>query len=363
VPWSLLLTSLAGVAQGEIGNASGRTLDFPLNRLATGAFKVRLTHPLAELLLAGDALVKVYQQEGTGPQTLRMVGEIVSVEEVASETDAGSLAVTFAEAGLWRLTHRLIGKSGAGVSYGTAIGPVDRGSMASSIIAAVNADGDTGVRVGTITVSASGYVGPWYYKPASEAISELSNTLDGYDFRFDPLEPVADGAGVTVARFTAAGALGTTRPDTIFEFGTGRRNIKSLKRQVSRDGLLNLGYHLPPGFPETLEPVESSQDLPSITARGLHEGVVTSDLAVAPLRAALVQEHVQVRKAARQIITFEPTGYDDTFNVDYSVGDVVTARARIGGSNRFNALFRIYGVSATISEEGAATYSLTLVNT
>lgn len=331
--------------------------------MATGSFRVRLDHPLAGQLLQGDALIKVYQApEAGGSPVIRMVAEVISVEEVASASDPGSLAVTFAEAGFWRLTHRLVGKSATGVSYGTALAPVDRGTIASSVITAANSDGNTGVRVGTIGSSASGFVGPWYYKPVSEAIVELSSTLDGFDFRFDPVEPYTDGSGLVVSQFTAAAALGQTRPNTVFEFGTGKRNISNLKRQVSRDGLLTKGYHLPPNFPGTSEPVVSAEDLPAKAARGLHEGLVTSDLAVADLRSSLVQEHVQVRKAARQLITFEPTSYGNEFNLDYAVGDVVVARAQVGGSVRFNAAFRIYGVGVSIDDNGRATYSLTLVN-
>lgn len=361
--WSLLLSDLAGVTKGEINNASDRTVSFAFNRLNTGSFRVRLDHPLANDLLEGDSLIKVYQQTASSSSpAIRMVAEIVSVEEVASESDPGSLAVTFAEAGFWRLSHRLIGKSATGYLQGTAVAPVARGAIAQNVINTVNAERDTGVRIGTIADTATGYVGPWYYKPVSEAITELSATLDGFDFRFDPIEPTTDGSGLAVSRFRTAGAIGQTRANTVFEFGTGKRNIKNLKRQVSRDGLLTRGFHLPPGFPETSDPVASVENAPAIAARGLHEALVTSDITVADLRLALVREHVAVRKQARQLITFEPTSYGSEFMDDYDVGDVVTARALVAGSIRFNAQFRVYGVDVSINDNGLATYSLTLIN-
>ncbi len=359
--WSLLLADLSGTTLGEITNASDRKLSFPLNRMATGSFRVRLDHPLGEDLLDGDRLVKVYQEDADGTSQIRMVGEIVSVEEVASESDSGSLAVTFAEAGFWRLTHRLVGKSGTGVSYGTALSPVDRGSIAQSIITAVNGDADTGIRIGTISASASGYVGPWYYKQASEALLELSSTLDGFDFRFSPVEPYSDASGLVIGEFDAAAVLGTTRSDMVFEFGTGRRNIKEIKRQVGREGLLTKGYHLPPGFPESSAPVVSVEDTIAEAERGLHESLITSDLSVADLRLALTEEHVEVRRQPRQLITFEPTAYANEFNDGYEVGDIVQARAAIEGSVRFNAFFRIYGVDLSLSPEGLPTYAITLV--
>lgn len=359
--WSLLLADLSGTTLGEITNASERRLSFPLNRMATGSFRVRLDHPLAIDLLDGDRLIKVYQEMPDGTSTIRMVAEIVSVEEVASESDPGSLAVTFAEAGFWRLTHRLVGKSGSGLSYGTALSPVDRGTMAQSIINAVNADADSGVRIGSISASSSGYVGPWYYKPASEAITELSSTLDGFDFSFDPVEPYSDANGLVISSFRAAAVIGSLEADSVFEFGTGRRNIKEIKRQVGREGLLTKGYHLPPGFPESSAQVVSVEDLTAEAERGLHEGLVTSDLTVADLRLALTEEHVQVRSQPRQLITFEPTAYGNAFNDEYAVGDVVQARAVVAGSVRFDAFFRIYGVDLSLSPEGLPTYSITLV--
>lgn len=336
-------------------------MSWPLDRLATGKFKVRLDHPLAEPLLEGDCLVKAYQQtDGDSTPQLRMVAEVVTAEESAEDLNQ-SIAVTFAEAGFWRLVKRLVGKSAGGVTYGTALAPVDRGNIASFIIAAVNAEKDTGVRIGTVTPSANGFVGPWYFKPVSEGILELSSTLDGFDFRFDPVEPVLDGSGLAVARFTASPALGEVRPEAIFEFGTGKSNIKSYKRQVTKEGLLTKGYHLPSGFPESTEPVVSSHDLPATAARGLMEGLVTSELTTAQLRSLLVQEHVQIRKQPRQIITFDPTIGGMVLNRDLVPGDVITARAKIGGSVRFNGFFRVYEAEVSLDDNGAASYSLSLV--
>lgn len=359
--WTLLCADLDGTNRGEIRNASDRSFSWPLDRLATGKFRVRLDHPLADVLLEADCLIKAYQQtdDDTNP-VLRMVAEVVTAEESAEDMNQ-SIAVTFAEAGFWRLTKRLVGKTAGGLSVGTALLPVDRGLIAQFCLISVNSEADTGVRVGTITASANGFVGPWYFKPVSEAILELSSTLDGFDFRFDPVEPVRDATGLVVARFTASGALGQVRPEAIFEYGTGKKNIKSYKRQVTKDGLLTKGYHLPAGYPESTEPVVTSQDLPATAARGLMEGLVTSDLTTAQLRSLLVQEHVQIRKQPRQIISFDPAIGGMVLNRDLVPGDVVTARAKIGGSVRFNGLFRVYEAEVSLDDNGAASYSLSLV--
>ena len=60
--------------------------------------------------------------------------------------------------------------------------------------------------------------------------------------------------------------------------------------------------------------------------------------------------------------TFTPAvGVGPEFNVDYEVGDVVTARAQTDAGTRFNAAFRVYGVEVTLDDEGQASYELNLV--
>lgn len=354
--WQLVLADIAtGTSLGEVTNAKDRSVSIQLNRMPTCAFTVRLDHPQAVRLLACDVLVKAYQDK-----TLRFIGPVVSVEE-STKGEGGTLRVNAAGA-LWRLTKRLVGKTNVGYSKGTAVSPVDRGAIAADILTTVNAEGDTGIRVGTIAASTTGYVGPWRFKPAAEAITELSATLDGYDFEIAPTEPTADSSGLQIGTLNIAPILGGTKGEAIFEYGTGKRNVRGYSRPVTLDLAMNLGWNLPEGFPDnSIGAVVTQSDATSITKWGRMEAVVPGDVTVDSMRQRLVDEHIRIRRNPRQTVTFEPASHGPHFGTDYSIGDIVTARAKLANVTRFDGLFRVYGVTVDINEEGTLTEKLNLV--
>lgn len=182
----------------------------------------------------------------------------------------------------------------------------------------------------------------------------------GLDFEFEPVEPVVDNfyrtGDVKICEFNASTAIGTEKPEVIFEYGGGNRSAKSYRRAISREGLVNSAFTLPSGFPEDTD-VKSAVDLASKTARGLFEEVIPSDIGDASLRQSLVSAHARVRGVPRHIITFEPSATAPVFGTDYIVGDSVTARAIVNGSVRINGLVRVYRVDIAIDDEGKAEVS------
>lgn len=365
--WRHILTDLAGVELGEVFQARTRTLSRPLNGLPTASFNVALDNPIVDLVIGStplarvNLLLKVYRDG-----VLQFVGPLVACEETA-EGATGSLSVNAAGA-LWRLYRRLVGKTTAGYGDGTPLAMKDLGLIASNLITTVNAEGDTGIRIGAVTASVNSYVGPWYFKKVGEGILEIGpGTLGGFDFAIDPVEPTADAGGVKIGSFRAAAAFGTQRDNAAFEFGVGRRNIASYRRPITAEGLANKAYHLAPGFPDSVDasltPVISAQDAASIAARLIHEDVVSADLAPNSLRQTLVNEHVAIRKRPRELVMFTPVPEPNlNYGVDFAEGDVVPGRAVFGGRVRFDALFRIYGVDFTVDDMGREELELTLVN-
>lgn len=354
--WNKVLTTLDGTSLGEIRNASNRKVSIPLNRMVGGSFTVRLDHRRADEILSGDALVKAYENK-----TLRAVGEIITAEEVADE-NGGSIAVTYGDA-MFRLLHRLIGKSATGYTQGTAGSPVDRGAIMAAMISAVQSEGDTGIRIGSLGASSSTYVGPWYYQKIAERIAELAAALDGPDFEFVPMEPTKDASGVGLWTFNTYAAKGGDAPNAIFEFGTGKKNVKSYSRPISKEGLMNVGYQLPPGFPDNgSQSVITNSDPASIATRGRYEDVVSSDLVVDVLRTKLLQAHLAVRNKPRQVITFVPHANNaPIYGTDYSVGDTVRFRAVRDDEVRIDGRFRVYGIDFDIDDNGNASTSLQIV--
>jgi hypothetical protein len=382
--WTFEVLDYAGVAKGEILNAHERVVAHSLNGPSTASFRIALDHPFANELIEGDRLIRAKRNGVTN-----FVGPVVSAEEGAAG-EGGVIGVVCLDPFFDRLSARMIGKSiaadGKGVGYaqGTALLPVVRGQIAKSIIDVTNAaDGFTGVQTDNawITDTGTSFVGPWYYKPITEAVVEMAATLDGYDFEVRMVDPVAIGAGLKLAEFRTYNARGQARPTTIFEYGTGKANMRGYKRPRTRDGQINRAYSLPQGFPDSSmaivqpdadgnggvyqAPVANNFDASaSITKWGLREAVVNSDLAVDDFRQKLCNEHVRIRRNPREQITFDlAANIEYDYGTHYAVGDTFPARAKVAGVTRFDAMFRCYAVSFGISDEGDEQVSLTVIPT
>jgi hypothetical protein len=280
--------------------------------------------------------------------------------------------VTFGDP-MFLLAQRLIGKTvdpqGKGIAFaiGTPSSLLDIGSIIVAILAAVNGDGKSGVRMGAVTASSNSYAGPWYMKKAAEAIAELSGTLGGPDFEIVPLEPDTTVAfpNTEHGELRVYGSQGSLKPNVLFEYGTGKLNCSGYRRLLDKGGLANKVFSLPQGYPDSStasDTVVSSQDAASIAAWGLREDVAAGDIANPSMRSLLAGEHVRVRKNPRQQVFFTPAqnvAYD--YGRDYSVGDQVTARAYEDGSWRVNDVCRIYSAQFTLDPNGAEQLELGLV--
>lgn len=352
MPWEFVVTNASGVALGTLDkSAYDRSVRIPINASRTCSYRVRHDHPLADALLtAPDVLTKVYDDD----KRLHFVGPVVTAEETSGSPGGASIAVTCADAG-WRLGKRLIGKADAGFVMGSALLPVSLGSIGKAIVDAVNADGESGVEVGDWATTGQGFAAGWLWKPALEAIGELSGTLDGFDWLIEPIEPAAGKFG----RIHFYDALGQFRPTAVFEYGTGKHNVGSYKRAVNADAIANRVYAVPPSGAEGV--VQVAENAPSIAQHGVYEDVASNDLAPDAMRLQLAQEHVEVRRNGRQTIEFTPTalgGPDE--GTDFEVGDIVTFRAKVGDEPRIDALFRIFSIQYDIDAEGLAARTVTV---
>lgn len=360
--WSVvLLTDQAGEPIGELTNAYDRRVSYRLRRMTTCSFSVRSDDALAGQLLEGDVLIKLYEETD-----LRFVGDIAGGEEKSAGRVSASCADGFAP-----LATRLCGKSRDGYKKIVA---ADRGLIAKELIDQTNAEADTGLRIGTIVPSSADTPGPWYYKPIAESIGELAAPLDGIEWIVDPVEPAIDDAYPSprpvIGTFNAFPAIGSFQPEAVFEFGDGRCNVVKWDRIVSRDGMVNRGYGLQPGFPDEANgTVQTWEDAASIARYGLRERVIPGDFADDALRLKLVQEHIRVRRLPRQMITFTAAREDTDdvvvprFKVDFDIGDIVPFRAvePTTGQVRVNASLRVYGVDVAPDDQGAEQNTIYLV--
>lgn len=367
--WVYVLEDLAGNARSELPGAYNKTCaPSPLATMGTAGLTVPLDHTEADFLLAGDALLKVYETDvpGRTEPLLHFHGRLITAEEVVGADDPkAGVACSFADP-FWVLLSRLAGKTQAGYSRGTALAPVDRGVIITDLVNTTNGESPSGLRMGAVSASSSTYVYGWYFKVIAQAIAELGATLDGPDWRVRPVE----FSGGYYGELDVAAVLGAVKLDAAFEFGDGLLNVASYKRGVSLAGTANRVWHLPPGFPDNVTQTPlSADDAGSQAARGLLEAIVSADLSVDELRVKLLSHHLAVRGKPRQTITFQPVTdvggrRVPRYGVDYVNGDVVPFRAtfwkRSGPVKRIDALFRIYQTAFAIDDNGNAAPTLTL---
>lgn len=365
--WRFILTDLAGVEVGEIFQARGRKVTLPLNGLPTVTFSVDLINPMADVILGASAMQRINLLLKAYRNGQRLfVGPLSAAEEVATG-DEDSLSVT-ASGPLWRLYRRMVGRDTIGYADGTPLAHKDLGEIAGNMIQVTNAvDGFTGIDIGVLGASSSSYLERVYFKKIAEAILELGpGLLGGYDFEIAPVEPVdLPGQGLKIGTFNTAGALGQTRPNAVFEHGTGKRNVSGYRRPIAGE-VTNRVWMLPPGFPDSSEPtwtMQTASDPVSIAARQLQEEAIASELGPNDLRAKLGQEHIRIRKQPRELVIWTPApNIALEYGVDYTVGDIVEGRAVRNGRVRYDAFFRLFGAEFDIGDLGGDQLALTMVS-
>lgn len=361
--WTFILTDLNGAVLGELIGATNQTISLPLNRVPTVSFQLPLWHPLGDTVLTQDALVKVYRRDILGTQRLVFCGPLTDSEENGDALNQ-SIAAT-ASGPFIRLTNgRVIGTTKAGIKF-PASGTASYAVIAQQIITTANGSGYTGIENGTITGTiASGAVGPYYLKNPGEALAEISSGINTFDWEIAPTEPTNVGkAWPQIGTFNAYNLLGQQRPNAILEYGTPRANVTGYDRKVART-YANSVIVPTSGWPDgTALDLITRTDATSITNRGLWE-VVANDAGVVDttLRQKIGDEHLKYRKDPHQIVTFTPAvNTRPAIFTDYIVGDWIRARAVVRSSVRFDSMFRIWGATFSLDQNGNESLDLQLV--
>ena len=355
----MVLTNSALAPQGEIKNFGSFQFSRALSKLATCGFQVRLDNPLAQALTQAERYIKVYRSG-----VLVFCGPIISAEEVV-ERNTQTIALTCADAG-WFLNKRLAGKTGVGVAFTSM---TDRAQIAKLLIDGANAEVTTGVSTGTFSPHTSGSAitykaGP--FRPLLEIVQELSQALDGFDWRIHPTETWTNGGliiGSQPGAIEMKTIIGTEKNNAVFEYGIGTRaNVLSYTKTRTRDAQATRVFHAP-----STDNVIMAEDQTASAQWGLLEDVVAADLNDTTMRNKLVQEHVKVRKQPRDLVKMTPhidpgvTGRLPRPFADYDIGDIVTFRAVHNKTVRFAGKLRVYGITINVEQEtGFERVTLTL---
>lgn len=354
--WSFQLVDRNHVPIGEILNASERRLKSGIRQVDTASFRVRSDNNILLPLFSEDTFLQVWQDKN-----LRFFGPCLTPEIASNENEEATVAVN-AVSPMWRLAHRISGKAAAGVTYSGA----DKGAIARNLIDVANVVADSGIdtTAGVLLLGESGstanYIaGP--YKPTLTCIRELANGFDGFDWRVTPL---AEG-GTKLGRFELAATIGEPQPNSVFEYGTGRNNMRAMTYKRDLTNLMNDGFYIPEEG--AVKGVIEISDAESLAEHGRFESIVeTLNLSDTTLQSNWVRENVEVRKVPRQILTLtsdfiEATGRTPEAWYDYSPGDEVPARVQSGNIVLVNGWVRCYSVEVTVDVFGTPTYIPTLV--
>lgn len=367
--WIFVITDLLGNQLGELTRADSRVVTFPLNRMPTASCVIPTDHALAPYLIDEnwEGLMKCYRNG-----VLRFVGPVVgSDDQWDSSVGVQRLAVT-AAGPIWRLGFRLLGPTPYGWAQGSAAAPIDLGLIAHNMLDDANigntgfvasvANPFTGISKGTrpMTGMATGAAGLYNFKPVADAIAELSAAVNGYDYEVAMQEPFDIGNHwPEIGKLNIYNVLGTTKPNVNFEFGTTKANLTSYGRTLDRGQKATLGYIQQPAASDhtgTLTAVDNATEATDGRFEALvDDGGTEWDT----LRQDIVNQNINIRKKARNIVSIQPrpNAVPSVFD-DYIVGDIVHVTLVVNSRTLLNGNVRIWGVTFNIDKEDNETQTL-----
>lgn len=166
---------------------------------------------------------------------------------------------------------------------------------------------------------------------------------------------------------SSGGRWGDDKSDTvIFEYGSRNGNVANYTFNVDRQQVANRVYVPRVGFPEPgrvgAPALITSDDATSQAAMGSRYDawIDPAEIELVPQRQALADFHVGLRSGPRRIVSFVPTTNAEIEPwVDYDLGDFVRFRALDGDTIRLDVIVRIYGITATLDNNGNESITLT----
>lgn len=382
--WTYALTDYQGNVWGPVMRAKQRTFTHPLNGMRTASFAIDIDNPATKFLFNPPTLnglplyplLKVYRENRLGVNQLVMVGDVVSMK-VANRTLEGMGQVTVVAAdGLWRLAKRLIGMGtdtrgrGQGYTYASAQAQQPISKIIDDVLNDTNTiSGASGILRGSVPLNtANGAVDPAVYQQVvSTLIAQLSALVGGPDYEITPHEPTTAGTApvATIGTLNQFFPLGSTKTNVMFEYGCGQKNVNAYSVDWDRTGQITKAWSLPQGFPTAVAAGDNTviyEDNAAAAVYGVWEDSIPSDVTSIPLRQQLCKDFVNIRRYARNQITFTPANNcNQDYGADYLPGDVVMAAAIDQDVLIYDGSVRVYGCSFTVSDEEVESNALTLI--
>jgi hypothetical protein len=369
VSWRIALCDLNGNRLAWLHTiATDRTGVWKLNRPATLTFHVPSDHAnVATIHTDGLPLleeqcrtIKAWHLEA-GTYVLRFTGLVWNVQDDGDETGVTTEVTCFDP--LQMLSHRdILASDGdtiweaTGSEYALwtnkdqttiARNLVDRSNTFHGPTGLTTSGGQFDTTVPRTIVGAKGMIAPF--------LTDLMETADGFDLRLDYLDQT-DGV---LARFNAVARAGVPNPNTVFNWGTGQKNVQRTRRLKQGDKLANSisGW----GGPDQNEIFHRAEDATSVARyRRRRAHSVRPEIQIQPFIEAVVLDELAFRKQPREVVEFFPlSGLAPAPWINLQLGDTVTVNvgARLRGG--FSGLQRIHGWELDMGDVEKVTKILT----
>lgn len=345
----------SGVPIEDITSAcSGVNIIYRLNRPARCSFQVDSEDPKVATIQAdgfntlepGVRQLLAYRKEGDA-YVLRFAGVIWKLQD-AGDTDKVTTGVECYDPSIV-LNKRHVADA-AGNPNRVPYVNTNGAAIAKEQIDRTNAAAATGLTAAAVVPSTPTRTVTYEWRTIASAVTELATAFNGFDMDVVPI----DDQGVVIGRMDFYAKKGTNRPEALFGWDAGPRNVKRVERLTDMDPVANniIGLGATATGGGQITSIQQSVD--SINVYRLLSTVeVFQDIYEQVFLDALVADELNFRLARRELIQFvpQPGNAPEPFT-DFALGDYVPlyASARLRGG--FQGIVRVFGFDIVLDEDG-----------
>ncbi len=303
--WNFVLTNSSGMTLSECSSARNKKIKFKRNESTKVTFKTSLVDEEASKLINGlNSLLprlKVYRDG-----VLEFNGIFAGLKEQAQKS-------TFVDP-IFRDPFYLLKNRYTAASK--TFSSTDAGSIAWTLISDTDGEGDTAIKQGSIETTKP-RDRSYEHKQVAEAITQLTDVLDGFDFEMVPI----DDEETTIAAFNVYADRGSDKPLAIFENGpTTIDNVSNVVRKtippINKVRVVGEG-----------DLQREASDATSISKYGLWM-IVETRTDVNNTASLLEKAQEALMPNPITVIKFNPDpGLAPVPFVDYDIGDTIRLRA------------------------------------
>lgn len=357
--WRLVLCDLNGVALSVLTSiARGRQLSLRLNRPSSLVFtvpsddpKVATVHTDGMPLLEDKVrVVKAFRKElgadGRYHYVIRFTGYVWQLQD-DGDADGAHTQVTCYDP-LQLLSKRLC-RDSLGVIKHSAFA-TDAAQIAKALVdRTISYAGPCGIVTDGVFETSPSRTVDYAYQQIAAALTDLTNAVTGFDLVFTPLDR-SDGI---LVRMNCYARAGSTKPDAVFNWGVGRRNVARVSRLKDGETLANsiIGLGATQSGDDQL--VSAQVDTASVATYLRHEDVdAISEITHQDYLDALISEELSFRKQPRETVAIVPqAGLAPVPWDDFYLGDTITVNAAKRLRGGFTGQQRVYGIDLGIRDD------------